>query len=508
MKGPAHRGGVRGAGRLALALAMVFAFLSGTRAARRQSDDYVATTEPSAAARACFEAVPEGLDRISLVRGEAVQGAAGGACYEEDGSISIPPGAMLVFRNAGKCMDPHLPAPASGEPMQFVPADRLIPPRLRETYENLLARQAAGDPEVARNNLQHLVWAIRTAGTDDPFADNLSDSQRRLLDECFGRRNGFTKYHEREKARNARHSGRPRGDGRVSVGNLSYDARELAGTNAARRIESHVSTLLEMGEKSTVSSSADFRYGELEEELYSDVVCDGGLSFTAKILNVSGERKTFRATDFAAQVGNGAASGARRQRVTMNVPDRVEIVMGAAREVSGTPRRWSWTDIGGGFWNRMRQRRSESRTERELQGHVREDRQTETYRRERTETHTVTEEIPSIPSIPPVPPVPPVETVTNTVTNTAVTSVPEPLEVRVVALEYDAETQQGILTVEIVRGSFLRACDYIRKHAARLVSRNGHLNSGTPVPAGSRVEIVSIGIDDRDFLEVAFEAAP
>ncbi len=300
------------------------------------ADDYVRDKMPSPSAKAHFAAVPDNLSARKVVRNEPQQDSDGAAYFTEDGSISIPPRGMVSFKMAGRCMDPHLPAPASGEPMQFVDAGKLIPQKLRGMYDNLIRRQAQGDPKVLKNNPQHLVWAIRTAGTDDPLANNLSDSQLEVLDECAGRRGAFMKYHEKAKRKNARRnkkSSRASGGGnRISVGGLSYDAADLRGTNAMRRIESHISTLTEMGEKAKERTASDFRYGEIEDELYSDIACDGGLSFTARILNASDHRKEFRAADFAAQVGNGSAKGGMRQRVTIGTPDEIMVVAGALRE--------------------------------------------------------------------------------------------------------------------------------------------------------------------------------
>ena len=296
--------------------------------------DYVRDKAASSTARAYFAAVPEKLEARKVVKSDAQPDGEDDAYFTEDGAISIPPRGMVAFKMSGRCMDPHLPAPAAGEPMQFVDRSRLIPQRLRQMYDNLVLRMSQGDPRVAAANPQHLVWAIRTAGTDDPLANNLSDAQLEILDECAGRRGAFLKYHEKEKRRNARksRSGRQEASNRVSVGGMSYDASELRGTNAVRQIESHIATLTEMGQQSKTRTSSDFRYGEIEEEMYSDIVGNGGLSFAARIINASDHRKEFRAADFVAQVGNGSAKGGMRQRVTMGIPDEFMSFAGAVAE--------------------------------------------------------------------------------------------------------------------------------------------------------------------------------
>ena len=466
---------------------------------RACADDYVRDMVPSRVAKEYFAAIRDDLEAHKVVNGEAQETGEGVAYYTEDGAISIPPGAMVSFKMRGKCMDPHLPAPASGEPMQFVDASRLIPERLRGMYDNLIRRQTQGDPKVLKNNPQHLVWAIRTAGTDDPLANNLSDSQLEVLDECAGRRGAFMKYHEKMKRRNARKNRKKAGAGgggnRISVGGLSYDAADLRGTNAIRRIESHISTLTEMGEKSKERTASDFRYGEIEEELYSDVACDGGLSFTARILNASDHRKEFRAADFAAQGGNGSAKGGMRQRVTMGTPDEIMVVVGALREGVEIDRDISIAEVEGEATQRLRGRAYRRRTARGGEGHTRTERERERTRRTKRDEHT------TITEITPVPPVEPVKPVVVTVEK----DVPENLSVRVDSVEYDADMQHGILMLEIERGSFRDAAKYIRKNFQKLI-RSKSPSGSARIPADSNLEIISISINENDLCEVKFTA--
>ena len=473
----------------------------------RKGDDYQGGVASSAAARAYFSAVPQKLAAKKVSRRAPAVADENGAYFTEDGGISIPPGAMIVFRNAGKCMDPHLPAPRGGEPMQFVDVGKLIPQKLRSTYDTLLERSAKGDSAVAANNLQHLVWALRTAGTEDPIANNLSDSQIGLLDECAGRRGTFMRYHEREKARNARRNRKGKaanGARRISVGSYSYDASDLRGTNAVRRIEQHIATLAEMGEKSKETTESDFRYGEIEDELYSDIVCDGGLSFTAKILNASEHRREFRAAEFVAQVGNGNVSGSRRQRVTMCVPDEFEVIMGAVREGVEIDREMSAIEAEAEAHQRVRGRAYRKHKAKTSEGHTRTTKERERKNRTKTETTTIVEEPSPVPPVPPVPPVVIRETVTNEVERPV--PVAEEVSVRVVSLEYDAETRKGVLTVEILRGSFRKANKYIRENFDDLIRKKSPAEDVAKIPADAKLEIESIVINNDDRCEVKFVA--
>ena len=488
---------------------IVIAALFPVAVLARSGDDYRNGVAASAVAKAYFRAVPQKLESKKITRRAPAAVDEDGAYFTSDGGISIPPGAMIVFKGAGKCMDPHLPAPCGGEPMQFVDVGKLIPSKLRSTYDTLLKRSAQGDPKVKANNLQHLVWALRTAGTDDPLANNLSDSQIELLDECAGRRGVFLKYHEKEKRKNAkreRKAGRSGNSERISVGGYSYDAADLRGADAVRRIEEHMTTLTEMGEKATETTEIDFRYGEIEDELYSDITCDGGLSFTAKILNASDHRREFKAADFAAQVGNGQIAGSRRQRVTMCPPDEFMVVTGALQEGVEIDRNLSIAEIEGEAHRSARARNYRRRRAKTAEGHRRTSRETERKQRRKTETTTVIEEpVPPVPGVPPVSPV----VIRETVTNDVVRNVPvaEDVDVRVVSLEYDAKMGKGVLTLEILRGSFKKASKYIRKNFDDLVRRKSPAEDAAKIPSTAKLEIETISINDDDRCEVKFYAA-
>ena len=506
---PRHRIGTCFATALAIA---VFAVAAGRPA---HADDHVRDKVPSPSAKAYFAAVPDKLQARKVARKEPQKAGEGEAYFTEDGSISIPPRGMVAFKMAGRCMDPHLPAPASGEPMQFVDASKLIPERLRGMYDNLIRRQTQGDPRVLKNNPQHLVWAIRTAGTDDPLANNLSELQLEVLDECAGRRGAFMKYHEKMKRRNARKNRKRAGDAgggnRVSVGGLSYDASDLRGTNAVRRIESHISTLTEMGEKSKERTASDFRYGEIEEELYSDIACDGGLSFTARILNASEHRKEFRAADFVAQVGNGRAKGGMRQRVTMGIPDEIMVVAGALREGVEIDRDMTLAEIEGEATQRLRGRTYRRRSARGGEGHTRAERETERTRRTKRDERTTVTEVTPVQPVTPVTPVEPVRPVVihDTITNIVERPVPvaEEVKVRIISLEYDASTHKGVLTVEIASGSFKKASKYIRKNLDDLVRKKSPAEDAAKIPPGTKLEIESITIDENDLCKVRFKGS-
>ena len=124
------------------ATVMLCAALVVTACGGACADDYVRDLMPSRRARAYFRALRRDATTEKIERRSAQKSGEGEAYYMDDGSISIPPRAMVSFRMCGRCMDPHLPAPAAGEPMQFVDVGRLVHRNLREMYDNLIRRRA------------------------------------------------------------------------------------------------------------------------------------------------------------------------------------------------------------------------------------------------------------------------------------------------------------------------------------------------------------------------------
>lgn len=465
--------------------------------------DYVVDAVPSRAAKACFASLKQGIEGKRIAKSGSCDPGEEDAWFTEDGSISIPPGGMITFKMAGRCMDPHLPAPASGEPMQFVDRSKLIPLQLRSMYDNLLKKISQGDPRVAAANPQHLVWAIRTAGSDDPIANSLSDAQLEVLDECAGRRGAFLRYHEREKRRNARKNRKGRGErqNRIAVGGLSYDAAELCGTNAAQLVDAHIAELTEMGRSSTIRTDADFRYGEIDEELYSDVIGSGGLSFSARVVNASNRRREFRAADFVAQVGNGSAKGGMRQRVTMCDPGEFVFFSGAATEIVETESDVSVTEVDARQDVKIRGRSRRRRGSAPPGGNT-----DAGERRGDTPCTPVQDSNPVVP-VPPAPqiePVPRIEVVTNEVP--ALVPFEPNVELRVVSLEYDPAVKKGVVTVEIVAGSFKKAVRFLRRNFDGIVRKQSPRESAEKIPAAAKLAIDSIGINEDGLCKVGFTA--
>ena len=93
-------------------------------------------------------------------------------------------------------------------------------------------------------------------------------------------------------------------------------------------------------------------------------------------------------------------------------------------------------------------------------------------------------------------------------TNDVVRNVPvaEEVDVRVISLEYDAKTLKGILTVEILRGSFKKASKYIRRNLDDIVRKMSPAEDAAKIPADARLEIETISINESDRCEVKFVA--
>ena len=189
----------------------------------------------------------------------------------------------------------------------------------------------------------------------------------------------------------------------------------------------------------------------------------------------------------------------------MGIPDEFMSFAGAVAEGVEIDRDISIAEVEGRQDWSVRGRSYRRRSQRSGEGNTRTENEASTTRRtKRNETTTVTEITP----VSPVPPVSPV-VIHDTVTNEIVRTVPiaEEVEVRVVSLEYDTKTHKGVLTVEILRGSFKKAANkYIRKNFDDLVRRKSSAEDAMKIPAAARLEIETISINESDRCEVRFVA--
>lgn len=435
-------------------------------------EEYVLDVAPSALAKANFLAAR--TNEAGRVISRVDPHDEHGVYFTDDGAISLPPGAMIQFQNAGQCMDPSLPAPKAGEPMQLVNTEKLIPRKLRETYDTLIDRYGKKDPKVQANNMQHLVWALRTAGTEHPMAENLSESQRQLLDECAGGHERFSRYHEREKRRNRKQAKRNhdrKERQKITVGSYSYDPDELVGTNGARHVERHVSSLVEMGTVIKQTPPIDFRYGEIEDEVYSDIVGTGGLSYRARILNASDQRREVRLTQFAAQVGMGT-EGTRRQRVTMVMPEHVMVILGAAAEECITARDLTIAETEVTRHRSVRARTTHRHTERIMEGQI-----------------PGKEEVVKVPIV-------------SQKAETAIIKEPD-LQLRLISLSYDAELGTGVLTAKIDSGTLKQVNRYARTQLREMIEK-APKEVVDKIPADKELQVETVSLNAKDECEIYF----
>ncbi len=297
--------------------------------------DYITGLKPSLKAREYFVKSNANASQKKTVTPGNDQGT--GVVWTDDGGIVIPPGCSIEFENKGYCLDPHLPAPGAGHEMQFVRTASLIPVELQGTYRNLLKRSAAGDEDV-KNNMQRLVWALRTAGSQDVMATHLTERQREILSEC-AENGSFEDYVYRHEMYGkiveelkSKFINKIKSSTSVRVGNVVYDAFDLLDPDKGKqKVEAHLQSLISMGLKLPVTQTG-FNYGELENGIFTDIKGNGTLSFKAKIANSTSQPYTFYPMNYAAQVGSGgssvgfyaAANSGMCQRGTCGVPEKVE----------------------------------------------------------------------------------------------------------------------------------------------------------------------------------------
>jgi len=316
--------------------------------------DYVIGLKPSEAAQQYFASASlssEG-EPVTVTPGDD-KGT--GVVWTDDGGIVIPPGTTIVFTNKGCCLDPHLPAPKADEEMQFIKTSCLIPTQLQGTYKNLLRRAAAGDEDV-KANIQHLMWTLRTAGSNDAYAKNLTDRQREILAECAeaGSFDGYCQDLHRFdwlKKLVKEQVSQVADQLQIEVGNVTYKASDLLDPEIGKqKVSAHLGELIHMNEYLPVVQSG-FNYGELEKGIYTDIKGNDTLSFKAKVANSTSESFVFYPMDYVAQVGSGqnmqgaffaAADSTMRQRPTTTMPSLLQVLMDVLNQMlgSGLPEEW------------------------------------------------------------------------------------------------------------------------------------------------------------------------
>lgn len=307
--------------------------------------DYICGLAPNADARTYFQRTAESDVKTVIATPGNDQGT--GVEWTDDGGILIPPGVTIEFTNNGHCMDPHLPAPKSGEEMQFVKMSSLLPKKLQGTYKALQQRAAAGDEDVSAN-MQRLVWALRTSSSDDAMAKYLSEQQMEILQDCAASSVDFSDFSldsimkglvtdVKTIAANTIAQATA-----VRIGNVTYNAFDLMDPDKClEKVDAHAQALVDMSKNMPVSKTG-FNYGQLASGIYTDVKggrsdapasgC-GWLTFNAKIANATSQPYVFYANDYAAQVGSGdtssegvyyaTSSTTMRQRITINTPNSV-----------------------------------------------------------------------------------------------------------------------------------------------------------------------------------------
>lgn len=300
--------------------------------------DYINGLLPSADSRKYFSKLAANSDQpIETVSRTDDNTSKSGVRFVKNGGILIPPGITISFTNKGYCMDPHLPAPKAGEEYQLVPVTQLIPENLQGTYKKLVQKASAGDESVKRN-MQHLVWALRTAGTDAAYANNLTAEQKRILNRCSEYSGQFEEFNATAKANSQMIKELLAvADSylNVKIGGVTYKASDLLDPDIGnKKINEHLNQLISMGKSLPVERSG-FNYGELQPGIYTDVRGSGFLQYTAKIANSTNKEFIFYPTDYAGQVGSGTrsqgltffatANTSQRQRVTGGNPDKVEV---------------------------------------------------------------------------------------------------------------------------------------------------------------------------------------
>lgn len=304
--------------------------------------DYINGLMPSAKAHAYFaeNSSDEMTKSVAISRtGDDTNDT--GVRFVANGGVVIPPGVSITFENQGYCCDPHLPAPMAGDEYQFVKTSQLIPDELQPIYRKLLTKASNGD-EATLRNMQKLVWALRTAGTEAGYANNLTEQERRILNSCSEYEGEFESYCSEKLSESRLWKflwAKIDSVATINIGGVTYQASDLLDENVGeKKIKEHLGQLITLGESMPVEHNG-FNYGEISDGIYTDIKGTGALRFKATVANSTSREFTFYPMDYVAQVGSGVsdesasvvyyatASSTQKQRVTTELPNDFEVQM-------------------------------------------------------------------------------------------------------------------------------------------------------------------------------------
>ncbi len=302
--------------------------------------DYINGLMPSAKARAYFANSSDESARAVTISRTGDDTNDTGVRFVANGGVVIPPGVSITFENQGYCCDPHLPAPMAGDEYQFVKTSQLIPGELQPIYRKLLTKASNGD-EATLRNMQKLVWALRTAGTEAGYANNLTEQERRILNSCSEYEGEFESYCSEKLSESRLWKflwAKIDSVATINIGGVTYQASDLLDENVGeKKIKEHLGQLITLGESMPVEHNG-FNYGEISDGIYTDIKGTGALRFKATVANSTSREFTFYPMDYVAQVGSGVsdesasvvyyatASSTQKQRVTMAVVDTVTVI--------------------------------------------------------------------------------------------------------------------------------------------------------------------------------------
>ena len=115
--------------------------------------------------------------------------------------------------------------------------------------------------------------------------------------------------------------------------------------------------------------------------------------------------------------------------------------------------------------------------------------------------------VPVVPVTPvaPVAPVMAVAPVSLYASGTNNSTVEDGVSVKVQSLAYDEDNGRGVLSVEVLGGSFSAVNRYIRKNIGKLARNDAPGDAAPKIPPDAKLKIESIIIDEDDFCEVRFK---
>jgi len=248
------------------------------------------------------------------VRNDLANSSSGEKARYQDGVFHIPHGHVIGYVQKGYCMDPNLPAPGKNDALELRSVAERIPAELQPLFK-ALGRWAARPNN--RSRAQAATWAIMGAGTDSPWAQNISRDSLRVLEEAMpGGADAFRDYHRRNQIINSLV--------KISINGRPIRPSDLADPVQRDRIANNLlSDLVRQGDRMTEGKGVG--YAELGDGVFARAWGESSLTPRVEVVNVSGKPVVYDPLDYFAEPVVAKQSVSGTQDITSPTSRRLNL---------------------------------------------------------------------------------------------------------------------------------------------------------------------------------------